>query len=232
MLELRSVTYRYPGYRRLALDGIDLTIAAGEVVGLVGPNEGGKSTLCLVSAGLAPRAIGGELTGEVLLDGVARSDAAGAAGGGSVGIVFANPASQLSGIAGTVFEEVAVGPVNLGLPVAETIARTREVLETLEIDDLALRDPSHLSGGQTQLVAIASILATRPRLLVLDEPTAELDPEGRVSVARALRALAAAGTALLVAEHDLDLLASISARLVRVEGGRISSSAAPPPAAG
>jgi energy-coupling factor transporter ATP-binding protein EcfA2 len=232
VLELRSVTYRYPGYRRPAIDGISLTVEDGEIVGIVGPNEGGKSTTCLVAAGLAPGSIGGELSGQVLLDGAAISGARPHEVAGQVGIVFANPASQLSGITGTVFEEVALGPVNLGLPVEATLERTRDALRTLGIEDLAWRAPQRLSGGQTQLVAIASILAMRPRHLVLDEPTAELDPEGRELVGAALRSLAAAGTALLIAEHDLDLLASIGARLVRIEGGRVVAGAGAAASAG
>lgn len=205
-LTLRGVSYRYPGYRRRAIDGIDLSIARGEVVGVVGPNEAGKSTLCLVAAGLAPRSIGGELVGEVL-------------GGAAVGIVFASPASQLSGTAGTVFEEVAFGPVNLGLPVAETVARTREALAAVGIGDLAERNPERLSGGQAQLVAIAAMLAMQPEVLVLDEPAAELDPNGRRIVGEALRSVAGGGTAILVTEHDIDMLASVCTRLLALDEG-------------
>jgi energy-coupling factor transporter ATP-binding protein EcfA2 len=223
MLELRSVTYRYPGYRRRALDRVDLTVGVGEVVGLVGRNDAGKSTLCLVASGLAPGSIGGELSGEVAIDGVSTRGRRPHELAGGVGIVFANPASQLSGIAGTVFEEVAFGPVNLGLPVAETLVRTRTALAEVGIEPLAERRPDRLSGGQAQLVAIASMLAMRPRYLVLDEPVAELDPEGRELVARALASLAAAGTGLLVAEHDRDLLGSLNARIVTIDGGRIGA---------
>ncbi|HYK95717.1 MAG TPA: ABC transporter ATP-binding protein [Candidatus Dormibacteraeota bacterium] len=225
MLELRSVGYRYPGYRRRAIDGISLTIGDGEIVGIVGPNEAGKSTTCLVAAGLAPGSIGGELTGEVLLDGVAIGAAHPHDLAGRVGIVFANPASQLSGITGTVFEEVALGAVNLGLPIETTLARTRAALRTAGIEDLAWRAPQRLSGGQTQLVAIASMLAMQPRHLVLDEPAAELDGHGRDLVGAALRSLAARGTALLIAEHDLDLLQAIGAHIVAIEGGRLVAGA-------
>lgn len=224
-LELRGVSYRYPGYRRLALDGVDLRVGDGEVVGLVGPNEAGKSTACLVASGLAPASIGGELTGEVLVDGVPLRGRRTHELAERVGIVFANPASQLSGVTGTVFEEVALGAVNLGLPVGETLGRARAALAAVGIDELAERRPDALSGGQTQLVAIASMLAMRPRVLVLDEPVAELDPEGRRLVGETLRSLAGAGTALLVAEHDLDLLRSIGARLVSIDGGRIGAAA-------
>lgn len=215
VLNLRGVSYRYPAYRRRAIDGIDLSIASREIVGLVGPNDAGKSTLCLVAAGLAPGSIGGELRGEVSVGG-------GEPMAGTVGIVFASPSSQLSGTAGTVFEEVAFGPVNLGLSVAETVARTRAAMMAVGIDELAERSPKRLSGGQTQLVAIAAMLAMRPGLLVLDEPVAELDPGGRRLVGEALRSIARAGTAILVAEHDLDLLASLCTRLVALDEGRVA----------
>lgn len=220
-IELRGVSYRYPGYRRLAIDGVDLRVADGEVVGLVGPNEAGKSTVCLVAAGLAPGSIGGELTGEVLLDGAPTRGRHPHELAGSVGIVFANPASQLSQVTGTVFEEVALGAVNMGLTLPETVARTRAALAAVGIENLAERRPDRLSGGQSQLVALASMLAMRPRTLVLDEPVAELDPEGRALVGEALRSLARAGTAMLVAEHDLELLAFLGARIVTIDAGRI-----------
>jgi len=225
VLELLSVSYRYPGYRRLALDRVDLTVGDGEIVGLVGPNEGGKSTLCLVAAGLAPGSIGGELIGDVVIDGESTRGRPVHELVGKVGIVFADPASQRSGIAGTVFEEVAIGPVNLGLAVAESVTRVRAALGALGIEDLALRAPDRLSGGQSQLVAIASILAMRPRHLVLDEPTAELDPDGRRLVADALASLASAGTAMLVAGHDRELLPSLGARIVAIDGGRMVAEA-------
>lgn len=220
-IELRGVSYRYPGYRRLAIEGVDLRVDDGEIVGLTGPNESGKSTLCLVASGLAPASIGGELTGDVVIGGAALRGLPIHALPEQVGIVFSNPAGQLSGIAETVFEEVAIGPVNAGHEVAETVARVRAALEVMGIADLAARRPDRLSGGQIQLVAISSMLALRPGALVLDEPVAELDPEGRTMVADALRALARGGTTILIAEHDLDFLAAVGARRVRIAGGRL-----------
>jgi energy-coupling factor transporter ATP-binding protein EcfA2 len=222
MLELRGVTYRYPAVRPPALAEVDLVLAAGDVVGVTGPNDGGKSTLCLVAAGLAPGSIGGELAGEVRVDGVALAGLRQWDIASRVAIVFPEPASQLSGVTGSVFEEVAFGPVNLGCPVVESVARTERALERLGIADLASRAPDRLSGGQQQLVAIASMLAMEPRVLVLDEPVAELDPYGRRLVGEALRSLAAAGTTILIAEHDTDLLASICHRVVTIDGGRLS----------
>ena len=221
-LELRGVSYRYAGYRRPAIEGIELRVDDGEVVGLVGPNEAGKSTLCLVGSGLAPASIGGELGGDVLVDGMSLRGLPIHELPGRVGIVFSNPAVQRSGIAETVFEEVAIGPVNAGLEVAATVARVRSALDAVGILGLAARRPDRLSGGQAQLVAIASMLALRPRALVLDEPVAELDPEGRGLVGEALGVLARAGTALLVAEHDLEFLGRIGARVVEIAGGRLA----------
>jgi energy-coupling factor transporter ATP-binding protein EcfA2 len=221
MLELRGVTYRYPGFARLVLDGIDLALADGEIVGLVGPNDAGKSTLCLVASGLAPSSIGGVLGGEVLLDGEATAGRPVHELASRVGLVFQNPNTQRSGVTATVFEEVALGPVNLGLPVAETVERTRDALAALRIEALAERDPARLSGGQAQLVAIASILAMRPRHLILDEPTAQLDPEGTRLVGEALSELAGGGTGMLIAEHKTDVLDVICSRVVALDGGRV-----------
>jgi energy-coupling factor transporter ATP-binding protein EcfA2 len=209
VLELRDVAYRYPGATRFAIEGIDLVIEEGEIVGIVGPNDAGKSTLCLVASALAPGSTGGDLTGGVEL-------------AVEAGMVFQDPATQRSGVTGTVFEEVAVGPVNLGRSVSETIAAVRAALRSVGIEDLAERHPAHVSGGQAQLLSIASALAMGPGLLVLDEPTAQLDPEATDTVVAALRSLAASGTALLIAEHRLDVLEALGARRVALDGGRLT----------
>lgn len=221
MLELEAVSYRYPGYARLVLSHIDLTLGNGEIVGLVGPNEAGKSTLCLVASGLAPVSVGGMLSGTVNVDGVETTGLRPPELAQRVGLVFQNPNTQRSGVTATVFEEVALGPVNLGLPVEETVERTRWALATLRIEALKDRNPMRLSGGQAQLVAIASILAMRPPHLVLDEPTAQLDPEGTRLVGDALEALAGTGAALLIAEHKTDLLDRVCGRVVAIDGGRV-----------
>ncbi len=222
MLELRGVSYRYPGSTRPAITGIDLAIARGEVVGVAGANDAGKSTLCLVASGLAPASVGGELTGDVLVGGASIRERRPHELAGLTGIVFQDPGTQRSGVTGSVFEEVAFGPVNLGWAVAESVAATRQAIRTLGVADLAERHPARLSGGEAQLVAIASIMAMRPGLLVLDEPTAQLDPEATALVIGALRAIAAAGTALLVAEHRADVLAALCRRVVVLESGRVA----------
>jgi energy-coupling factor transport system ATP-binding protein len=218
-LTLVGVTYRYPGAAGPSLTDVSLTLRPGEVVGLVGPNEAGKSTTCLVAAGLAPRAVGGSLEGGVRVDERNLAALPAAEVAGLVGISFAT--ANLSGICSTVYEEVAFGPMNLGLARAEVLGRTEQALETVAITDLAERDPEHLSGGQRQLVALAGVLAMEPRHLVLDEPTAMLDPSGTRLVSDALAGLAARGASILVAEQKTDVLAAICTRVVVLSMGRV-----------
>jgi energy-coupling factor transporter ATP-binding protein EcfA2 len=139
-----------------------------------------------------------------------------------VAIGFQNPATQLSGVTETVFEEVAFGPMNLGVPRNEVIARTWDALAALRIEPLAERDPARLSGGQQQLVAIAGLLALRPRHLVLDEPTAQLDPAGTTLVAEALATIARDGASICVVEQKTDLLAGLADRVAVMAAGRIA----------
>jgi energy-coupling factor transporter ATP-binding protein EcfA2 len=221
MLELEGISYRYAGYAKEVLHDVSLRLDRGEIVGLVGPNEAGKSTLCLVASGLAPASIGGTLRGTLTIDGRPAAGLATHELAELVVVGFQNPNTQRSGIAATVFEEIALGPMNLGLPVAETVERTREAVARLRLEPLIRRDPLRLSGGQSQLVGIASLLAMRPRHVILDEPTAQLDPAGTRLVGEALRALAEAGTSLLIAEHKTDLLDGLCSRIVAIDGGRI-----------
>ena len=222
MLTLDGVSYRYAGATRQVLDGVTLELRDGEVVGLVGANEAGKTTLCLVASGLAPRAIGGQLGGRLLINGADTRERPMHELAGLVGIVFQNPATQRSGVAETVYEEIAFGPANLGLPLDELLERTEAAMAALHIEDLADRDPARLSGGQQQLVAIAGLLALRPEHLVLDEPTAQLDPAGTDLVAEAIARLAQDGASILLAEHKTDLLAGIATRVVALDAGRVA----------
>jgi energy-coupling factor transporter ATP-binding protein EcfA2 len=221
MLSLESVTYRYAGAPRPSLHEVSVAFGDGEVVGITGRSEAGKTTLCLVASGLAPRTVGGDMTGRLVLDGEDARPLAIHQLTGRIGIAFASPATQLSGVAGTVYEEVAFGPMNLGLPRPEIIDRTGQALATLRIEQLAARDPARLSGGEQQLVAIAGLLALRPAHLVLDEPTAQLDPAGTQLVGDRLAQLAADGLSIVIVEQKTDLLAAICRRVVVLDAGRV-----------
>ena len=221
-LALSGVGYRYAGSRRPSLLDIDLELRDGTVMGLVGASESGKTTLCLVASGLAPRTVGGQVRGVVTLDGEDVDTWPMHRLSERIGIGFANPATQLSQVAATVFEEVAFGPMNLAVERGEVIERTWSALETLRIADLAERDPQRLSGGQQQLVAMAGLLAMRPEHLILDEPTAQLDPAGTRLVGDAIERLATEGASILVAEQKTDLLAGIATDVVALSDGRIA----------
>jgi len=221
-VRLHGVGYRYAGAERPALLDVELDLGDGEVVGVAGASEAGKTTLCLVVAGIAPRTIGGRIRGTITIDGERVDDWPMHRLGGRVGIGFQNPTSQLSQVAGTVFEEVAFGPMNLGIARDEIVDRTWAALEALRIGALAERDPRRLSGGQQQLVAMAGLLAMRPAHLVLDEPTAQLDPAGTQLVAGAIERLAAGGASILVTEQKTDLLAAVADRVVVLDAGRMA----------
>ncbi len=222
VLTLQDVRYRYAGASAWALDGIDLAVAPGEVVGLTGANDAGKSTVCLVGAGLAPGAIGGRLEGTVLIDGTPSSELPSYLAAQRCGILFQNATTQLTGTTATVWEEVAFGPRNLGLEVEAIVERVAWALRLARVEHLSGRQPDRLSGGQAQLVALASFLALRPQILVLDEPTSQLDPAGTRLVGETLAGLARdSGTALLIVEHKTDLLESLCTRVLVLEAGRI-----------
>ena len=220
MLTLEAVTYRYPGASAPSLVEVSLSLRPGEVVGLVGANESGKSTTCLVTAGLAPRAVGGTLSGRVTVDGREMAGLTPGEAAAVVGIAFATP--LLSGVCATVYEEVAFGPMNLALPRSEVMARTTQALDEVGVQDLASRDPEHLSGGQQQLVVLAGLLAMQPRHLVLDEPTAHLDPVGTRLVGEAVARLAEGGASILITEQKTDLLAAICGRVIALDHGRVA----------
>ena len=222
-LALEGAGYRYAGAAEPALRNVSLQLLAGRVLGVVGPNESGKSTLCLVAAGLAPGVIGGRLDGSVRIDGQATTTMRPHEMAQRCGLLFKNAATQLSHMTRTVFEEVSLGPCNLGMPPAEVVARVRWALGVVGIEALAGRDPTRLSGGQSQLVALASVLALRPGCLILDEPTSELDPGGTRLVALALARIAReTGVAIMVVEHKTDVLAEIADEIVVMDRGAVA----------
>ncbi|MGA3058189.1 MAG: ABC transporter ATP-binding protein [Candidatus Limnocylindrales bacterium] len=222
-IELSTVRYRYAGASVLALQSIDLRLEPGQVVGVVGANEAGKSTLCLVASGFAPRVVGGRLEGSAQIDGVETTALRPHELAQRCGLLFQNAATQLSTTTASVFEEVSFGPCNLGLPVPEVVERAWWALRAVGIEELAARDPARLSGGEGQLVALASVLALRPRYLILDEPTSELDPAGTRLVADALvRVVAETGAGILIVEHKTDVLERIADRVVVLERGAVA----------
>lgn len=231
LVSIEDLEVRYPGRREPALDGVSVDVPAGSIVGVAGRTGAGKSTLALAAAGFIPRVVRARLGGRVMIAGFDTATATASDLLGSVGIVFATPANQLSASKLTVREELAFGLENLGVPRSEMDARIDATLARLGIADLADREPFALSGGEQQRVAIASIVAMGSDVLVLDEPTAQLDPFGTTMVADLLRELASGGAAILVVEHDPTVLARTD-RTVVLDAGRVAGSGLPGEALG
>ena len=198
-----------------ALRGIDLSVDEGEKVGIVGPNGAGKSTLLLHLNG-ALHAHGPEAMGTVSVFG---KDLA----GGTlpevrreVGLVFQDPDDQL--FMPTVFEDVAFGPLQMGLDEDEVRRRVAAALEQVGLEGYEEKSPHHLSFGEKRSVAIATVLSMRPRLIVLDEPSSNLDPRGRRGLRAILRDLS---QTQVIATHDLEFVLEVCSRCVVLDGGRV-----------
>jgi cobalt/nickel transport system ATP-binding protein len=218
LFSLRGVRYVYSG-RHLALDGIDLDIYEGEQLVLLGANGSGKSTLLKLLDGII-----GPTSGTMRAMG--RDIAAVAEGEDAfrfhrqVGLVFQDPDIQL--FCATVLDDVAFGPLQLGLEPDEVRRCCDAALAAMEIEDLARRAPFELSGGEKKRAAIASVLSLEPSVVLLDEPTASLDPRTKWVLVNLIRNLAAAGRTLVTATHELDIVPIIASRVVVLgEDGRV-----------
>ena len=213
MIRLDDVSYAYPDAPRPALERVNLEVERGSITGVVGASGAGKTTLAKVIAGFIPQVEGGELTGSATVDGRNLSELSLVEAVSQVGLVIQNPFNQISGARYTVRGEIAFGLENLGTPRAEMAARVDEVAALLRITDLLDRSPYALSGGQMQLVAIASMLVLRTPVLVMDEPTSQLDPAGTRMVFDVLARLRDAGITVVILEHKLELLHEHADRL-------------------
>ena len=214
---LAGVTYRYPEATADALVAASVEVHAGELLVLAGPSGGGKSTVLRCLAGLVPAWHGGRFAGRVEAP-------------ERVGLLFQDP--EAGGVHGDVLRDVAFGLENRGVPAERLAGEARTALAAAGAAGLEGRRLPELSGGERQRVALAGVLALRPGLLLLDEPTAMVDDEAAEALLRHVRALTADGTAVVVAEHRLDRVAALADRLLTVRDGRIgpAPTLAPPPA--
>lgn len=226
-IELDGVTFTYEHAAEPALSDVSCRIEDGSFVGVTGPTDAGKTTLCRLLPGFVPHFFGGDLDGAIDVRGVDVPESSIGALGDAVGFVFESPADQLTGAATTVLEEVAFGLEQRGVPRDEIERRARERLTEVGVADLADRDPQSLSGGQLQRVAVASVLALDPEVLVLDEPTSQLDPDGTRELFDAVSRMHEAGYTVVLVSHDLQRLAPRADRLLVLEEGRLRADGAP-----
>lgn len=221
IVTLNNVTYKYPLTDAPALQNISLQVQEGQFVAVVGPNGAGKSTLCYTLAGFVPHFFKGELNGTVEVDGKDLSQSTLDEWVLHVGLAFQNPFNQISGAKYTVLEELAFGLENIGVPRDEMKARVKSAMKLTGISELADRSPYSLSGGQQQRVALTSILVMQPKVLVLDEPTSQMDPIGTREVFGVIRTLTEQGMTVLLVEHKMEWIAEFADRVIALHEGQI-----------
>jgi len=221
LINLRNVTYKYPLTKTPALQNINLQVNEGEFVAVIGPNGAGKSTLCYALAGFVPHFFKGEISGSVEVAGMESSKSTLDEWILNVGLAFQNPFNQISGAKYTVFEEIAFGLENTGVPREEMKSRVEEAMKLTDISNLADRSPYSLSGGQQQRVALTSILVMQPKLLVLDEPTSQMDPIGTREVFGVIHKMAKSGMTVVMVEHKMEWIAQFADRVIALKDGQI-----------
>jgi energy-coupling factor transporter ATP-binding protein EcfA2 len=220
-VNLQNVTYKYPLTKTPVLQNINLQVNEGEFVAVVGPNGAGKSTLCYALAGFVPHFFKGEISGRVEVAGMESRKSTLDEWVLNVGLAFQNPFNQISGAKYTVLEEIAFGLENNGVPREEIRPRVEEAMKLTDISSLADRSPYSLSGGQQQRVALTSILVMKPKLLVLDEPTSQMDPIGTREVFGVVRKMAEGGMTVVMVEHKMEWIAAFADRVIALKDGQI-----------
>ncbi len=220
-------TFQYDTASEPSLTDLNLGLRADQLTLISGPSGGGKSTLARVVAGFIPRPLGGSFEGTARVLGHDVDTAPPHALTEAVGVVFDNPFDQLTAATSTAFDEVAYALENEGLPPAEIVARALEALESVGLAEMTGRHPRRLSGGQSQRLAIACALAQRKPILVLDDPTSQLDPTGREEVVSLVRTLRDANTTVVLVAQDLGHWLEMADRLVILDGGRVTADGHP-----
>ncbi len=220
-IRIRGLSFTYRNSERKALNGIDFDLREGEMVVLMGRAGVGKSTLCRCMNGIIPRFQKGELSGDIQVFGESTKDKKIYELAQNVGLVFQDFEPQL--FSTSVELEVAFGPENIALPREEIAARIEYALRTVGLEGFENRQPYNLSGGEKQRLAIASILSSKPKVLVLDEPTTDLDPQGRHDILSALKKLRDELISLLVVEQDAEDVMDAD-RVIIMDAGEIAAS--------
>ncbi|WP_048056153.1 energy-coupling factor ABC transporter ATP-binding protein [Pyrococcus sp. ST04] len=220
IIETMNLSFRYGGSATYSLKDVTLSIKRGEFVGIVGSSGSGKSTFCLTLNGIIPHSIHGEFSGDVWVDGMNTKEHSVAELSKVVGLVFQNPDSQLFNM--TVLEEVAFALENLGVEREEMWRRIKWALKLVGLWEKREEFPPNLSGGEKQRLAIASVLVMKPKVLVLDEPTSQLDPVGKESVLGLVKLLnKEEKITVLLVEHNTEFLLENADRIVVFDKGRV-----------
>lgn len=220
-IKITDLTYQYPTAEEPTLKNISLTVKKGELCALVGANGSGKTTLCNAIRGFVPQFYKGDIQGEVIVNGKdVQTEAIGTIAM-DVGFVFQNPFTQISGIANTVYDELAFGLCNMGIEPDEIRERIEKIMKLTKIEEFRDRDPYQLSGGQQQRVALAAILVMGQDVLVIDEPTSQLDPQSTDDVFEIIKLMKSMGKTIVLVEHKMEQIAEYADRVVVMDNGKI-----------
>ncbi|MEM2783975.1 MAG: ABC transporter ATP-binding protein, partial [Nitrososphaerota archaeon] len=213
IINIENFYWKYLGSKDYALKNINLKIEKGEFIGIMGPTGAGKSTLCLAIAGLIPWVLPGEIKGNIIIDGMNTRNYSIKYITEKVGIVFQDPEIQF--IMMSVEDEVAIGLEKMNLPRVEMIKRVDWALDVVGMKEYKDVSPEELSGGQKQRVAIATMLAKQPEILVLDEPTSDLDPKGKMEVFSVISNLRKEfDTTIIMATHESEKILKFADRII------------------
>lgn len=219
--KLENISYKYPLSENKVLKNINIDIKKGEFWAVIGKNGSGKTAFCNLLRGFVPDFYKGELSGEITLENKKLSEYSQKEIVQKIGFVFQNPFTQISGVKETVFEEIGFGLENLGFEVSYIKEKVEEILQLLGIEELKNKNPYELSGGQGQKVALASIIAMEPEILVIDEPTSQLDPQGTEEIFKIINMLAKRGKTIILVEHKTELIAEYAEKVIVFDEGEI-----------
>lgn len=220
IISVNNLSFRYPQGDREAIQNISFQVKEGDFICIIGRNGSGKSTLCNSLVGLIPHYFVGAMQGNVVVDGLDTRTTSINDITAKVGLVFQNPFNQLSYTATTVAEELAYGLGNRGVARSEMIDRIQHVAKIMRIEDILDRNPLALSGGQTQRVALGSILIMQPEILVLDECTTQLDPLGASSIFDIVNDLHKQGITVVMVDHNINRVAEYADKILLLDNGQ------------
>lgn len=220
-IKITNLTYRYPTAEEDILKNVSLSVKKGDLCALVGKNGSGKTTLCNAIRGFVPKFYKGDISGEVLVNGKDVQKEGIGSTALEVGFAFQNPFTQISGIADTVFEELAYGLENMGVEPEEINDRVNRIMKLTKIEDFRDRNPYQLSGGQQQRVALAAVLVMNQDIFVIDEPTSQLDPQSTDDVFEIIKLMKSMGKTIVLVEHKMEQIAEYADQVVVMDQGQI-----------
>lgn len=221
LIELQHINYRYPLTSDLTIKDLSLKVEPGEVLGVIGSNGSGKTTVCNIMRGFIPAFYKGELEGKVIFEDKPLDTSNLGRLAQKIGYAFQNPFTQITGVKYTVYDEIGYGLENLSVPREEANEKVEQIIKLLNLEKIRNQNPYDLSGGQKQMVALASVIVLDPELIILDEPTSQLDPISTLAVYNIVKNLKKQGKTIIIVDHKVDLLAQVCDEIAVIQDGQL-----------